>query len=151
MNITVEKIPSYKIAYIRRIGHYGEDNVSIMEKLKNWAKANNLLCADAVIIGIAWDNPQFTNSCECRYDTCIVIKNDFIINENYICQGNISGGKYAVIKINHTADDVKKAWEEIFPALLKQHCQFDETRPILERYKAKTVKNNFCEICVPIN
>jgi len=42
MNFKIEKIPSYRIAYIRRIGPYGNDNVQIMEKLKNWAKSNNL-------------------------------------------------------------------------------------------------------------
>ncbi len=149
MNITVEKFHHIRLLY-KENRPLRENNVSIMENLKTGAKANNLLCEDAVIFGIAWDDPKFTNPDKCRYDTCIVIKNDFIINENYICQGNISGGKYAVVKINHTADDVKKAWEEIFPLLLKQGCRFDKTRPIMERYSAKMISDSYCEICVPV-
>jgi len=28
---------------------------------------------------------------------------------------------------------------------------FDNTRPILERYVVKMINNHYCEICVPIN
>ena len=60
MIINIEMIPSYKIAYIRRIGSYGSENVKIMEQLKNWAREKNLLNAGSIILGIAQDNPKFT-------------------------------------------------------------------------------------------
>jgi DNA gyrase inhibitor GyrI len=72
------------------------------------------------------------------------------VNDKHICQGNIAGGRYAVFTISHTAEAVQKAWLEIFPELLKQGSQFDETRPILERYIVEMVNNHLCEICVPI-
>ncbi len=43
MDINIEMIPSYKIAYIRRIGPYGSDNVQIMEQLKSWAREKKLI------------------------------------------------------------------------------------------------------------
>lgn len=43
MNINIEIIPSYKIAYIRRTGPYGSENVQIMEQLKNWAREKTYL------------------------------------------------------------------------------------------------------------
>jgi DNA gyrase inhibitor GyrI len=42
MNVNIEMIPSYKIAYIRRTGSYGSENVQIMEQLKSWAREKNL-------------------------------------------------------------------------------------------------------------
>lgn len=150
MNITAEKIPSYEIAYIRKKGPYGTGNVIVMEELKSWAKANNLLCEDSIILGIAWDDPLFIKPSECRYDSCIVIKKDFIINDSHICRGMIDGGKYAVIEIPHTAQDIKNAWEGIFSELLKQGFKLDITRPVIERYAAQIIKNNYCEICLPI-
>jgi len=150
MIITAEKIPSYDIAYIRKKGPYGDGNAEVMEELKSWANTNNLLCEDAIILGIAWDDPSTTKPCECRYDSCIVIKKDFITVDSIICRGIIDGGKYAVVKILHTAEDIKKAWEEIFPELLKQDIKLDMTRPVIERYADKMLKNNYCEICVPI-
>lgn len=151
MEINVEKIPAYRIAYIRQVGPYGTGNVQTMEKLKNWAKTNNLFNDKSIILGIAQDNPEITKPEECRYDVCIVVSNDYQVNEEYINLGNIIGGDYAVFKISHTTEAVQKAWTEIFPELIKQGYKFDETRPILERYIVEMVNNHYCEICVPIH
>lgn len=150
MNIKIEKMPSYRIAYLRIVGPYGTDNVQTMEKLKSWAKSNNLFNDESIIFGIAHDNPETTKPENCRYDTCIVISNDYYVNEEKISLGNITGGSYAVFKINHTAEAVQKAWIDIFSELFAHGHQFDETRPILERYAVEMVNGHYCEICVPI-
>jgi DNA gyrase inhibitor GyrI len=150
MKITEENIPSSRIAYMRRVGPYGADNMQMMEKLKQWARANSLLNDESIIFGIAQDNPATTKPENCRYDTCIVITNEYILKDSSVCLGKISGGKYAVFLISHTVDAVREAWAELFPQLSEQHYQLDETRPILERYAASMIKNHFCEICVPI-
>jgi DNA gyrase inhibitor len=150
MDIMIEKMPAYRIAYIRQIGPYGINNVKIMEELKKWAKFNHLFNDESIIFGIAQDNPEITKPENCRYDTCIVVSNDYSITDCYIREGNIVGGKYAVFKINHTAEAVQKAWIDIFPELLMQGYQFDETRPIIERYIVQMVNNHHCEICVPV-
>jgi DNA gyrase inhibitor GyrI len=146
----IENIPSYRIAFIRKVGPYGTGNIQTMEKLKNWANSNKLLNNQSIIFGIAQDNPEETRPEDCRYDACIVVSNEFCINDDLVKQGNIIGGKYAIFKISHTAEAVKKAWTEIFPALTNQGYQYDETKPILERYSSEMVNNNYCEICVPI-
>lgn len=151
MKIKIEKIPPYRIAYIRKVGPYGSDNMQTMEKLKSWAKSNYLLNDKSIILGIAHDNPKTTKPEDCRYDTCFVVSNDYSVKNDYMSQGNIGGGRYAVFKVNHTAEAVQKAWIEIFPELLKQGHQFDETRPILERYKVEMVNKHYCEICVPLH
>lgn len=151
MNIELENIPYCRIAYIRQIGPYGQNNVKIMEQLKKWAQSNSLLNEESIILGIAHDNPELVEPKNCRYDTCLVISNDYRINNDYISEGSILGGKYAVFKIRHTAEAVQKAWIEIFPELFRQNYHLDEARPILERYRFKLVKEHYCEICVPIN
>lgn len=151
MNINIENIPFYRIAYIRQIGPYGQNNVSIMEKLKIWAHSKGLLDENSIILGIARDNPDLVESQNCRYDTCLVISNGYYINDDYITEGFISGGKYAVFRISHTSEAIQKAWLVIFQELFKQNYQLDETRPILERYKTKLVHEHYCEICVPIH
>ena len=150
MDIMIEKILAYRIAYIRQIGPYGTNNVRTMEKLKKWAKSNHLFNDESIILGIAQDNPETTKPENCRYDTCIVISNDYLLTDGYVREGDIVGGKYAVFKINHTAEAVQKAWIDIFPELLRQGYQYDEARPIIERYIIKVVNNHHCEICVPV-
>ncbi len=36
MKFKVETIPSYRIAYMRRVGPYGPANHTVMENLKKW-------------------------------------------------------------------------------------------------------------------
>lgn len=150
MDISIEMISSYKIAYIRRTGPYGSENVQIMEQLKNWAGEKNLFNESSIILGIAQDNPQFTELKNCRYDTCFVVPDEFKADDEYINFGETAGGKYCVFKISHTADAMQKAWREIFPELSKRNYEFDDRRPIFERYAMQMINKHYCEICVPI-
>lgn len=150
MDINIEMIPSFKIAYIRRRGPYGLENVQIMEQLKNWAREKNLFNENSIILGIAQDNPQFTDPKDCRYDTCLIVEDEFKVDNNYINFGKTIGGKYCVFKISHTVDAMQKAWIEIFPELLKRDYRFDDRRPNIERYAVQMVNKHYCEICLPI-
>jgi len=150
MDINIEMIPSCKIAYIRRTGPYGSENVQIMEQLKNWARENKLFNENSIILGIAQDNPQFTEPKDCRYDTCLVVSDEFKVDNNYINFGTTTGGKYCVFKISHTVEAMQKAWIEVFSELSKRNYKFDDTRPILERYAMQMINKHYCEICVPI-
>ena len=152
MKMSIEKIPPYRIAFIRRVGAYGVENIATMENLKSWAKSNGLLDKHSVLLSIAHDNPQFTKPENCRYDTCVVLSDDFEVNSNEnISEGNISGGEYAVFQIEHTAEGLQKVWTTIFAELQSQNLRLDDKRPIIERYLAELVENHLCELCVPIS
>ncbi|MGO5067228.1 MULTISPECIES: AraC family transcriptional regulator [unclassified Clostridium] len=143
-------IPSYKIAYIPRTGSYGLGNVQIIEQLKNWAREKNLFNKNSIILGIAQDNPKLTEAKYCRYDTCLVVSDEFKVDNKYINFGKTMGGKYCVFKISHTVDAMQKAWIEIFSELSKRNYELDDRRPILERYAMQMINKHYCEICVPI-
>ncbi|MGF9966077.1 AraC family transcriptional regulator [Bacillus rhizoplanae] len=147
MNIKVETLPKYRIAYVRQVGPYGPSNIQAMEKLKKWAKEKNLI-KSAIILGIPQDNPETTSPENCRYDACIVISKDYQI-DNSICESELTGGKYVICKVKHTAEDIQKAWTEIFPTLQNSGYQIDN-KPILERYTVDMINNDYCEICVPV-
>ncbi|RSK46937.1 AraC family transcriptional regulator [Bacillus canaveralius] len=148
MNIKVGTLPKYRIAYVRQVGPYGPGNIQAMEKLKKWAEEKNLLTESAIILAIPQDNPETTLPENCRYDACIVISNDYQIN-NSICESELSGGKYVICKVKHTAEDIQKAWAGIFPALQNSGYQIDN-KPIFERYTGDMIYNDYCEICVPV-
>lgn len=96
------------------------------------------------------DNPQFTEPKDCHYDACLVVSDEFKVENKYINFGKTISGKYCVFKINHTVDAVQKAWIEIFPELSKRNYEFDDRRPIIERYAMQMINKHYCEICVPI-
>lgn len=150
MNIEIEKIPSCRIAYMRQTGPYGIANSQLMEKFKCWVKSNNLMDNKSIILGIAQDNPAFVKPENCRYDVCLVIPHGYCANFDGVSLDSINGGRYAVFKINHTAEAVQKAWVDIFAKLDKQGFKMDQTRPVMERYTCELVSNNYCEICVPV-
>jgi DNA gyrase inhibitor GyrI len=147
MNIKVETLPKYRIAYVRQVGPYGPANIQAMEKVKKWAEEKNL-AKSAIILGIPQDNPETTLPENCRYDACIVISKDYQMDDS-ICESELSGGKYVIYKVKHTAEDIQKAWAEFFPALQNSGYQID-TKPILERYTGDMIANDYCEICVPV-
>jgi len=150
MNVNIEMIPSYKVAYIRRTGPYGPENDQIMEQLKRWAREKNIFNESSIILGIVQDNPQFTEPKDCRYDTCLVVSDEFDIDNTYINFGETIGGRYCVFKISHTAEAVQKAWMGIFSELSKRNYKIDDRRPILERYAMQMINEHYCEICAPI-
>lgn len=143
-----EAIPGYRVAYVRQVGPYGPRNREAMEKLKKWAMEKELLTDSAIILGIAQDDPVVTQPENCRYDACIVISEDYPLNDS-IGESVIPHGKYVICTIQHTEEEVQKAWAEVIPYLQNSGYQIDN-RPIMERYTGEMIKNDLCEICIPV-
>lgn len=150
MTYQIEEMSKSRIAYMRRVGPYGEGNYALMKKFKEWAKVNGLFTESAVILGISQDNPAATPPENCRYDVGIVVSKHFEANNTDVNVAELSGGKYAVFTIDHTAEAIQKAWSEIFIQLLAENQQPDVSRPILERYIPAMIDKHLCEICVPV-
>lgn len=148
MNFDIETLPSVRIAYVRQVGPYGSDNNQGMQRLKEWAKEENLLTESAVLFGISQDNPETTPPEQCRYDACIVIPQDYQMN-NIISESELASGDYAIFKLKHTAEDIQKAWKQIFPAIRSGGYHMDN-KPMIERYKGHMILDDYCEICVPV-
>lgn len=147
MKFKVEILPNYRIAYIRRVGQYGPANITVMEQLKKWAREKNLL-ESAILFAIPQDNPETTLSDNCRFDACIVIPNDYQADDS-VLEGEISGGKYLIYEVKHTAEEIQKAYSDIFPSLQSNGYQMDN-KPIMEKYIGDMISNPYCEICVPV-
>lgn len=150
MTCQIEEMSKSRIAYMRRVGPYGAGNYILMKEFKEWAKANGLFTASAVILGISQDNPAIMPPEPCRYDVGIVVSEDFTTTDAEINIAELPGGRYAVFTIDHTAEAIQKAWSEIFVQLSAHGQQPDVSRPILERYIPAMINKHLCEICVPV-
>lgn len=158
MTFKIEQIAPCSMAYIRHTGPYGPGNIETMERLKHWAKSRNLLNGHSVILGIAQDNPQMISPEMCRYDACILLPDGYpdcgsfedSSTEKEVHIDSITGGRYGVFTIGHTAEAVKQAWEEVFQRLFAESYIPDSSRPILERYKSELIERHLCEICIPV-
>lgn len=151
MNMHIESIPQTDIAFIRHTGPYGAGSKAAMEQLKAWAKEARLLTFESVIFGIAQDNPQQTAPENCRYDACLVVYSEFFTQDCRIRKGSLTGGKYAVFTVAHTAQAIQQAWNDIFSELQRQGLIADITKPVIERYALEMIKQHRCELCVPLS
>ncbi|WP_100332610.1 AraC family transcriptional regulator [Bacillus xiapuensis] len=147
MKHKVETLPQHRIAYMRRVGQYGPANIEVMEKLKKWAKEKGLL-ESGTLFAIPQDNPKTTIPDNCRFDACIVIPNDYQVNDS-VLEGELSGGKYLIYEVKHTAEDIQKAYSDIFQALQNQEYEMDN-KPIMEKYTGDIISSPYCEVCVPV-
>lgn len=147
MEYQIEMIPSYRIAYMRRVGPYGPDNIKVMAKIKQWARERNLL-GSAIFFAIPQDNPQTTLPEHCRFDACIVIPNDYQVDDS-VFEGNLSGGKYLMFEVSHTAEDIQKAYPLVFQSLQSSGYEMDH-KPMMEKYIGDLDSTPYCHICVPV-
>ncbi|QXE01076.1 GyrI-like domain-containing protein [Terribacillus sp. DMT04] len=148
MHMQIEVLPSYKVAYIRRVGAYGDANYQTMEELKQWAAAKDLFTGTSIILGISHDDPTSTPPEKCRYDAAIVFA-DNLENDTIVEAGRTAGGKYACFIVAHTAPAIQQAWSTIAEELLKHKLEADN-RPLVERYREELVNRHYCELCIPI-
>ncbi len=81
MEFHIENLPTSRIAYVRQVGPYGPANNHAMETLKTWARSKGLLTRSTILFGIPQDNPKTTLPSQCRYDACIVISEDYCLDE----------------------------------------------------------------------
>ena len=153
MDVRIEKLSKYRIAYMRQIGPYGANNIQLMQKLKKWAISRDLLNDSAIILGIAHDNPEVTPPKNCRYDCCIVLSETYDLEQG-INETALPGGKYAIFSLEHTAEALREAWNEIFSKWLPDSGYQISARPIFERYTGSTIdvkiEPDSCELCIPI-
>jgi len=147
MDYTIENLPFQPVFYMRRTGAYGVENFELMAVLKEWASSKGLF-VDSIIYGIAYDD-EHTSPEKCRYDVCLVTSSNNLADTK-VKQGEIPAGKYAVFMIAHTSEAIQDFWASIMSTLHEEKLQWDNTKPILERYKYRLVEDGMCEFCVPI-
>ncbi|WP_433753260.1 AraC family transcriptional regulator [Paenibacillus amylolyticus] len=149
MEMVIENLPSYRVAYVRQVGPYGPDNTQAMNKLKKWADNKQLLNESATLLGIPQDDPTTTPPEKCRYDACIVITESERLEDDSIEIAELSGGDYLICKVGHTAEAIQQAWSVIIPHLQTSGYRMDN-KPVIERYRWKLLNQHWCEICVPV-
>lgn len=98
MEMVIENLPSYRIAYVRQVGPYGPANAQAMNTLKQWADKNQLLHESATLLGIPQDDPATTPPEKCRYDACIVITESERLEDEFVEIGELSGEIISSVK-----------------------------------------------------
>lgn len=142
----IEQFKDIQIAYIRRIGQYGEGNKKLMEEFKNYLKIHDLFTKNTTILAIALDDPSTIPENQQRYDVGIMVT-DQQKHHDLPVRG-IDDGAYAIFEIEHTQDAILDFWKNI--EMLTSQLSIDYTKPIIERYSSSKILMHLCEFCIPL-
>lgn len=157
LEISVEHRPEYQVAYIRRLGPYGDVNNSItrsFDTLLRWAETRGILGHKTSFLGHGTDDCSITPARYCSYDTCLVL-NDLVREDDIVSLKTVPGGKFAVLRTVCEPQQVNRHWEWLIGgwlpasgrALLRQPCY--EFFP--EWGKQSVSPRCGIELCIPVS
>jgi AraC family transcriptional regulator len=155
MDVRVETLPPYRIAYLTLVGAYGPggDIGGLWQRLARWAQARDLWTADRICFGISHDNPHVTDPARCRYDAAIAVPHDLRVDGD-VNVAELAGGKYALGRFGGRAEELGRAYDELFGRWLPGSGFQPDNRPIFELYGANPLDEKTgrftLDLCVPI-
>ena len=139
--------------YIRLIGDYKSNDYSqAWEKIWKFVKEKRLFGFNQESIGVAYNDPDITESEKCQYDCCVTISKD-IKPEGEIGVKDIEGGQYAVFKFKGAPDKIGSVYNAIFKTWLPESDFNLREAPCFEKYVKFSKTNpdkNKTEVYIPV-
>jgi AraC family transcriptional regulator len=155
MRVEIREIPSWRVAYVRHVGPYGEGGniATLWTGFERWIRARDLRRPGTLTIGIGHDAPTIVAPEKLRYDACVVVGEDFA-PDRFVNIADLPGGKYAVAPFEGTPGEINEAWNRLFTVWLPSSGYQPEDRPCLELYQDYETQlpagQIGCELCLPI-
>jgi AraC family transcriptional regulator len=153
MNVRVVDRQPKTVAYLRRVGPYGEAIGRFWgEVVYPWMVTNGLLGRPRY--GISHDDPSVVDPAQCRYDACVEASGDFVPIGNAL-ETTIPGGKYAVVDFKGTSGEIGAVWTALLRDWLPSSGLQLDNRPCFEHYPADAECDDdggvfACQICMPV-
>ena len=153
--IEVKSVPTYHVFYQRvAVGYDISEIRKAFGRLYEYATTNDLLTSTSQVIGVGYDDPDFTPANKCRYDACIIfdsknkLPQDIPFNKKVLL-----GGLYAIFCFEGNADEFHSAWDTIFKEWLLNSDYLPDDKPHLEMYlPSEHYENGIfkANLCLPI-
>jgi AraC family transcriptional regulator len=155
MQVTVQELPTFRVAYMRNVGPYGAQLIpGLWKRLHQWMAPRGLEGEQAITLGVAYDDPRVVAPEKCRYDACVVVPEAF--RDDSIDFKHIAGGRYAVTPFVGTADEINAMWDRFYREWLPTSGFQPADRPCFDfqRGDARVPGDPMrfrCELCLPIH
>lgn len=149
MKATVKELPTWHVAYARKMGPYGQATAeAAFGELMRWAGPRGLI-GQGPMMGMYWDNPEVTAPDQCRNDACLAVPPGTKV-EAPIALQDIAGGPHLVCEFDVPTTEFGAAWEAAFRQLVDQGLECAD-RACYEMYhddcRGKTCR---FDICIPL-
>jgi len=154
MQVTVKKLPSYRVAYVRSWGPYSvEAGSSAFTRLLQWATPRGFVNHESFLMGVVWSNPDFTPPEKLIYDACVTVP-ESTEADRWVSIQLLQGGDFAV---HHCEIEIHRQEEEWMRFLLswlaKSEYQPDD-RPAYTIYynmtESSAIKRVIADLCLPV-
>lgn len=136
--------PKRLSALASKDGYLPESLFATWDTLSHWAERQGI--PENLQYRLAWcfDNPALTPINKCRYEASIEIDNKVQVNEPFGVR-DLPVGKYAVIYVKGSPDDINHAQRYLFSCWLPNSGFEPDNLPMLERYLNDVRVDNFLE------
>jgi AraC family transcriptional regulator len=154
MHVTVQTLPAYRVAYLRSVGPYGAELIpDLWKRLDQWMTLRGLHGAQAVTLGVAYDDPHVVAPQHCRYDACVVVPETF--DDDSIDFKHLPGGRCAITEFVGTPAEIGAAWDRFYRDWLPASGFQPDDRPCFEIQRGDPCvpgdpQRFRCELCLPI-
>lgn len=153
--VTIKELPKRRVAYIRVVNSYQEGVVqNAFEKMIKWAKAKKIYESET-IFGMSIDDPMTTPQEKYRYEVCLTIPDDLVIeNQAKIESMIIPKCKYATSRVDGNINQVATATHYLFNNWLinskYEPAHLHGLEIFLDKEKVCDWTNFNLELCIPI-
>lgn len=157
VEVKVEEIPEFHVAYVRHIGPYEGNSMlfrDLFNKLMRWAGPRGLLrFPETKTLVVYHDSPEITDEDKLRISACITVPENTAV-EGEVGKMAIPGGKYALARFELGADEFQEAWDHVCGTWLPDSGYQPDDRPCYELYyndpEQHPQKKFVLDVCVPV-
>jgi len=153
--VEIRNFPERRVAYIRVLDSYREGVVvNAFTEMVTWAKKMDLFHSEK-LFGMSVDDPLVTPKEKYRYEVCITIPENFIVDAgNYMETTILAKCKYAVVSVSGNLNRVATATHYLFNNWLISSSFEPEHQHGLEIFLDKENIFNWehfdLELCIPV-
>jgi AraC family transcriptional regulator len=154
MQVTIQKFPPYRVAYIR---NWGDNSLEALEalftRLRQWADSRGYVNDDTVVMGVAWNNAYITPPEKLIYDVCITVP-ESTVADRWVNVQSFPGGNFAVHRCDIDVHHHEEEWLNfVLNWLAKSDYQPDD-RPTYSIYydypEPSATERVLVDLCLPI-
>ena len=157
--VRLEHVRPIIVAFVRHVGPYdklldkGSPMSLLWEELFAWGKANQLINADSLLIGIPQDDPSITPPEKQRFDVCVQIP-EFRNPSGHIGCQTISAGTFGVGRHYGSFENLADTYMHIYDSLVTAGKFRLRAQTTFEVYSYSLVKGDirihFTDVFLPV-
>lgn len=154
--VITENIQQSKVAYVRNIGPYQNDDIlfeRLHAQLFKWAVPRGYMDDNTVTLNIYHDNPEITENQNLRVMVAIPVDKD-ATPSNTVGVTDLSGGKYCTCRFLLNKDSFAGAWDWMISWWLENSGYERDDREAFERCHGTQIIDGErlfdVDICIPV-